>query len=98
MDGAGVAGRLLGGGVSPRPGTTLFLGDAAAVVLKRSPADRGQALRQACHQSNTLVMRPGRYHFRDYRKLELPHSLILGVGASLIALLWPLGINRSPSR
>ena len=36
MDGpGGVAGRLPGGGVSRRPGTTLFFGDAAAVVLKR---------------------------------------------------------------
>jgi hypothetical protein len=33
---SGVAGRLLGGGVSPRPGTTLFFGDAAAAVVKRS--------------------------------------------------------------
>jgi hypothetical protein len=37
MDGPrGVAGRLPGGGVNPRPGTTLFFGDAAAAVLKRS--------------------------------------------------------------
>ena len=37
MDGPkGVAGRLRGGGVSPWPGTTLFFGDAAAAVLKRS--------------------------------------------------------------
>lgn len=44
------------------------------------------------HQSNTLVMGPGGYHFADYWKLGLPVSLIVvGVGVPLILLFWPLG-------
>jgi di/tricarboxylate transporter len=43
------------------------------------------------HQSNTLVMGPGGYHFADYWKLGLPLSLIvLGIGVPLILLFWPL--------
>lgn len=43
------------------------------------------------HQSNTLVMAPGGYRFRDYWKLGLPLSLIvIGLGVPLIVLLWPL--------
>jgi di/tricarboxylate transporter len=44
------------------------------------------------HQSNTLVMGPGGYHFADYWKLGLPLSLtVVGVGVPLILLFWPLG-------
>jgi di/tricarboxylate transporter len=44
------------------------------------------------HQSNTLVMGPGGYHFADYWKLGLPLSLIvIGVGVPLILVFWPLG-------
>jgi di/tricarboxylate transporter len=43
------------------------------------------------HQSNTLVMGPGGYHFADYWKLGLPLSLIvIGVGVPLILVFWPL--------
>ena len=43
------------------------------------------------HQSNTLVMGPGGYHFADYWKLGLPLSLIvLGIGVPLILVFWPL--------
>lgn len=43
------------------------------------------------HQSNTLVMGPGGYHFRDYWKLGLPLSLVVMVTAiPLILLIWPL--------
>jgi di/tricarboxylate transporter len=43
------------------------------------------------HQSNTLVMGPGGYHFADYWKLGLPLSLIVaGIGVPLILLFWPL--------
>jgi len=43
------------------------------------------------HQSNTLVMGPGGYHFADYWKLGLPISLIVvGIGVPLILVLWPL--------
>lgn len=44
------------------------------------------------HQSNTLVMGPGGYHFGDYSKLGLPLSLIVvGVGVPLIMVVWPPG-------
>ncbi|KAA0016975.1 SLC13 family permease [Salinicola corii] len=43
------------------------------------------------HQSNTLVMGPGGYHFRDYWKLGLPLSLVVMLTAiPLILLIWPL--------
>lgn len=43
------------------------------------------------HQSNTLVMGPGGYRFRDYWKMGLPVSLIvLALGAPLIMFFWPL--------
>ena len=43
------------------------------------------------HQCNTLVMGPGGYRFGDYWRLGLPLSiLVIGVGAPMIALVWPL--------
>jgi di/tricarboxylate transporter len=39
------------------------------------------------HQSNTLVMGPGGYHFEDYWKLGLPLS-ILTVAAAVPLILW----------
>jgi di/tricarboxylate transporter len=43
------------------------------------------------HQSNTLVMGPGGYHFGDYWRLGLPLSLmVVGIGVPLIVLFWPL--------
>jgi len=43
------------------------------------------------HQCNTLVMGPGGYRFSDYWRLGLPLSiLVIGVGAPLIAHVWPL--------
>ncbi|WP_192929823.1 SLC13 family permease [Alkaliphilus serpentinus] len=43
------------------------------------------------HQSNTLIMGPGGYHFGDYWRLGLPLSLlILILGTPLILLFWPL--------
>lgn len=45
------------------------------------------------HQSNTIVMGPGGYHFGDYWKMGLPlEILIILVGAPLILWVWPLGI------
>jgi di/tricarboxylate transporter len=43
------------------------------------------------HQSNTLVMGPGGYHFGDYWRMGLPLSLIiLFFAVPLILLVWPL--------
>jgi di/tricarboxylate transporter len=43
------------------------------------------------HQCNTLVMGPGGYRFGDYWRLGLPLSfLVVGLGVSLIILVWPL--------
>ncbi|GHB26971.1 SLC13 family permease [Salinicola rhizosphaerae] len=43
------------------------------------------------HQSNTLVMGPGGYRFRDYWKLGLPLSVVVtAVAIPLILLIWPL--------
>ncbi len=39
------------------------------------------------HQSNTLVMGPGGYQFKDYLRLGIPLSLVVLVGG-LLALLW----------
>ena len=42
------------------------------------------------HQSNTLVMGPGGYRFRDYWRLGLPvEVLVVAVGLPLILLVWP---------
>ncbi len=43
------------------------------------------------HQSNTLVMGPGGYRFRDYWPLGLPLQIIVGVVATvMILIIWPL--------
>ncbi|WP_110687794.1 SLC13 family permease [Salinicola aestuarinus] len=43
------------------------------------------------HQSNTLVMGPGGYRFRDYWKLGLPLSaVVMAVAIPSILLFWPL--------
>ena len=43
------------------------------------------------HQSNTLIMAPGGYHFGDYWRLGLPLELIIAVVAvPMILLVWPL--------
>ncbi len=43
------------------------------------------------HQSNTLVMGPGGYHFGDYWKMGLPLTIIIAVVAvPLIMIVWPL--------
>jgi len=44
------------------------------------------------HQSNTLVMGPGGYSFKDYFKMGLPVSILITlVGIPLILIFWPLG-------
>lgn len=43
------------------------------------------------HQSNTLIMGPGGYHFKDYWRMGLPVTIIvLVLGTPLIAWFWPL--------
>lgn len=43
------------------------------------------------HQSNTLVMGPGGYHFGDFLYLGLPVSILVALlGVPLILLAWPL--------
>ncbi len=43
------------------------------------------------HQSNTLVMGPGGYHFGDYWRMGLPlEILIVAIGVPLILTVWPL--------
>ncbi|MFO8060987.1 MAG: SLC13 family permease [Bacillota bacterium] len=45
------------------------------------------------HQSNTLVMGPGGYHFGDYWKVGLPLEVVIAVVAiPMILWIWPLGI------
>ncbi len=45
------------------------------------------------HQSNTLVMGPGGYHFGDYWRLGLPLTILLVIVAiPLITLVWPPGL------
>ena len=43
------------------------------------------------HQSNTLVMGPGGYHFGDYWRVGLPlEILIVAVALPLLLIFWPL--------
>ena len=43
------------------------------------------------HQSNTLVMGPGGYHFGDYWRMGLPlEILIIAVSVPLLLFFWPL--------
>ncbi len=43
------------------------------------------------HQSNTLVMGPGGYHFGDYWRMGLPLELVIAaVAVPMILVVWPL--------
>ncbi len=45
------------------------------------------------HQSNTLVMGPGGYHFGDYWRMGLPLELIIVlVAIPLLLIFWPLAL------
>lgn len=83
--------------------TVLVMGPIAAALAQKlhlnpDPFLMAVALGAACdfltpigHQSNTLVMGPGGYHFGDYWKLGLPLSvMVVIVGTLLISLVWPL--------
>ena len=75
--GIGVAVTL---GVSPDP----FL---MAVAIGGSSA----FLSPIGHQSNTIVMGPGGYHFSDYWRMGLPlEVVIVAVSIPLLLWAWPL--------
>jgi len=43
------------------------------------------------HQSNTLVMGPGGYHFGDYWRMGLPlEIIIIAIAVPLLLIVWPL--------
>ena len=45
------------------------------------------------HQSNTIVMGPGGYHFGDYWRMGLPlEVVVVAVSIPLIMWVWPLGL------
>ena len=45
------------------------------------------------HQSNTIVMGPGGYHFADYLKMGFPLEIVIvAVSIPAITWAWPLGI------
>ena len=45
------------------------------------------------HQSNTIVMGPGGYHFGDYMRMGLPLEIVVvAVSIPVIMWVWPLGI------
>ena len=45
------------------------------------------------HQSNTIVMGPGGYHFGDYWRMGLPLVfVIVAVAIPLLMWVWPMGI------
>lgn len=71
---------------------------ATLLGLRPDPFLMAVAMGAACdfltpigHQCNTLVMAPGGYRFIDYPRLGAPLTLIvLVVGTTLIAMVWPL--------
>lgn len=45
------------------------------------------------HQSNTIVMGPGGYHFSDYFRMGLPMAVVIvAVAIPLLMWAWPMGI------
>ncbi len=72
---------------------------AAGMGASADPFLMGVAVGASCafltpigHQSNTLVMGPGGYHFGDYWRMGLPLTLLLlAITVPLIMLVWPLG-------
>ena len=74
------------------------IGLARAMEASADPFLMAVAIGASCafltpigHQSNTLVMAPGGYEFRDYWRMGLPLSLLVIVSAvPLILWVWPL--------
>jgi len=70
---------------------------AETMSLSADPFLMGVALGASCafmtpigHQSNTLVMGPGGYHFGDYWRLGFPLQVIaVVVGVPVICIFWP---------
>jgi di/tricarboxylate transporter len=54
-------------------------------------------LTPTAHESNTLVMGPGGYKYRDFWKLGLPMEIIIAtIAVPLILYFWPLQPNNGP--
>jgi di/tricarboxylate transporter len=71
---------------------------ASALEVSTDPMLMAVAVGASCafltpigHQSNTLVLGPGGYRFRDYLYLGVPLSLLTAaLGVPLILWVWPL--------
>lgn len=71
---------------------------AAGLGVSPDPFLMGVAVGASCafltpigHQSNTLVLGPGGYHFGDYWRMGLPLTVIvLVVSVAMILIVWPL--------
>lgn len=71
---------------------------ATAMSVSPDPLLMAVAISSSCafmtpigHQSNTLIMGPGGYHFSDYWQMGLPVSLLfLLIGGPAILWIWPL--------
>lgn len=70
---------------------------ATAMSVSPDPLLMAVAISSSCafmtpigHQSNTLIMGPGGYHFSDYWQMGLPVSLLfLLIGGPTIIWIWP---------
>lgn len=70
---------------------------ATALSVSPDPLLMAVAISSSCafmtpigHQSNTLIMGPGGYHFSDYWQMGLPVSLLfLLIGGPTIIWIWP---------
>ncbi|UEC42265.1 MAG: TrkA-C domain protein [Methanothrix sp.] len=73
------------------------LGIASFMGLSPDPFLMAVAIGASCafltpigHQSNTLVMGPGGYHFADYWRMGLPMEVVIAVvSIPLIVIFWP---------
>jgi len=71
---------------------------ASAMGVSPDPLLMAVAVASSCafmtpigHQSNTLIMGPGGYHFSDYWQMGLPVSLLfILIGGPTILWIWPL--------
>ena len=76
----------------------IAVGVAASLGVATDPFLMAVAVGASCafltpigHQSNTLVMGPGGYHFGDYWRMGLPlEVLVVAVAVPMILLVWPI--------